>query len=77
MYSHFVVGLQQVTDVHLAYSVQDESISYSFAKINNRSHTKNISLLPYWDEKSNLVQLVTSFDSTGQEVDHFIALATK
>jgi len=69
-------GLKQLTDVHLAYPVQTNQLFIHLPKLMIEA-TQKIYPFYLWDEKSNLARLVTSFDSTEQEVDHFIALAKR
>ena len=67
-------GLTALPGVRLAYPVQTNQIFIYLPESIIEATQKNYPFY-LWDKKNNLARLVTTFDSTEQEVDHFIELA--
>lgn len=67
-------GLSQRSDIQLAYPVQTNQI---FAYFPPSIIQPLQARYPFyvWNDKTHLVRLVTSFDTTESEVDEFINLA--
>jgi len=68
-------GLKKNPEIKLAYPVESNQI---FAYFPKDVIDKTLDKIPYyvWDEQTNLVRLVTSFDTTESEIDKFIKLAS-
>jgi len=66
-------GLAKREDITFAYPVQSNQI---FAYLPQSLIDKTQKIFPYylWSEPSNLARFVTSFDTTLDEVDQFLAL---
>ena len=67
-------ALFQLEGAKPAYPVQTNQI---FAHLSDKIIQATQETYPFyiWDKKTNLVRLVTSFDTTEEDVDHFIELA--
>ncbi len=75
MCHQLATGLAKIKEIKLAYPVETNQLfAYFPKKIITATQTK----FPYyvWDEKTNLVRIVTSFDTTENEVNEFITLAS-
>lgn len=75
MCTRLLNGLKNNSSIKLAYPVQTNQIFAYFPKAMIEYTQKNFSYY-IWDEKSNLIRLVTSFDTTSEEVDHFLKTVT-
>ncbi len=69
-------GLLTLSGVKLAFPQQSNQVFIYLTEPIIKA-TQNVYPFYLWDPKQNLARLVTSFDTTTQEVDHFIELATQ
>ncbi|NNM60328.1 MAG: beta-eliminating lyase [Legionellales bacterium] len=69
-------GLQKNAAIRLAHPVQTNQL---FAHFTPEIIEATSAVFPYyvWDDNTNLVRLITSFDTTEDEVDKFIDVAQK
>lgn len=67
-------GLLNRSDIKLVYPIQTNQI---FAVFPQSIIANTRYIFPYyvWDEKNNIIRLVTSFDTTIEDVDEFLRLA--
>ncbi len=76
MCARLLNGLKNIHSIKLAYPVQTNQIFAYFPK-KMIEDTQKIFSYYTWNEKTNLIRLVTSFDTTAEEVDQFLEVLTK
>lgn len=76
MCTRLLNGLKDISSIKLAYPVQSNQLFAYFSK-ELIEHTQKIFSYYIWNEKTNLIRLVTSFDTTVEDVDKFLETLAK